>query len=173
LNSIGFPAVSVVGDVVSDETAVDHASAGPANRQRAATTVACVSRRRFLAPSVSRACSIGALVVAALGTMALTGCSSHHEATGFCATIQRGHTEFNSLDAARQTQALAEFDRIAASAPAAVAPDLKTIATVIEKPSRVVGNPPLIRRYFAAIGHVDRYLHQSCGLTIPPQAKLF
>jgi hypothetical protein len=132
-----------------------------------------VSRRLLLAPSVPRAVVVCGLVVAALGTIALAGCSSRHRASGFCATIQRGHAEFNSTDSAHQTQALAEFDRIAASAPAAVAPDLRTIATVVEKPSRVVGDPPLIRRYFAAIGHVDRYLHQSCGLTIPPQAKLF
>jgi outer membrane murein-binding lipoprotein Lpp len=156
---------------VIDETAVDHASARPANRQRPATTVACVSRRLLLAPSVPRAVAICGLVAAALGTTALAGCSSHRQATGFCATIQRGHAEFNSLDSAHQASALAEFHRIAASAPAAVAHDLEAIATVVAKPSRVAGNTSRFLSYFAAVGRVDRYLHQSCGLTIPPTAK--
>jgi hypothetical protein len=140
----------------------------------APTTVGPVSRRPPPAPFVPRVVVIASLLGATLiGATALAGCSEHHEATGFCATIRRGHSAFNSTDAAHAKRALAEFDRVAASAPATVAPDLKTIAAVIRKPTQLVDNPALIKRYFAAIGRVDRYLHQSCGLTVPPPGKLF
>jgi hypothetical protein len=133
-----------------------------------------VSRRSPHAPFVPRAVVIAGLVGATvIGSVALAGCGAHHAATGFCASIQRGHSAFNSTDPAHASRALAEFDRVAASAPAAVAPDLKTIAAVIRKPTQVVNNPALVKRYFAAIAHVDRYLHQSCGLTVPPPGKLF
>jgi hypothetical protein len=138
-----------------------------------------VSRRPFFAPFVRGAAVILGVVGAALiGTVAIGGCGSSHQATGFCAAVRRGHSAFNSTDPARADpahakQALAEFDRVAASAPAAVAPDLKIISAVVGKPTRLVKNPALVKQYFAAIGHVDYYLHQSCGLTIPPPGKLF
>jgi hypothetical protein len=110
----------------------------------------------------------GLLGATLIGSAALTGCGAHQVARGFCATIQRGNSAFNSSDPARSTKALAAFDRVAASAPASVAPDLKTIGAVMRKPAQLFKDPALVKRYVAAIGRVDRYLRQSCGLTVPP-----
>jgi hypothetical protein len=133
-----------------------------------------VLRRLLRAPSVRREVVIAGLVGAALiGSVVLAGCGTRPAATGFCATIQRGNSAFNSTDTAHATRALAEFDRIAAAAPPSVAGDLKTIAAVMRKPTRLFDTPALVKRYSAAIAHVNRYLHQSCGLTVPPPGKLF
>jgi len=133
-----------------------------------------VSRRPHLASSVPRSVVILGVVGATLiATVAIGGCGSKHRATGFCAAVRRGDSAFNSTKPAHAKQALAEFDRVAASAPAAVASDLKVISAVVGKPTRLANNPALVKQYFAAIGRVDRYLHQSCGLTIPPPGKLF
>jgi hypothetical protein len=38
----------------------------------------------------------------------------------------------------------------------------------MRKPAQLFKDPALVKRYVAAIGRVDRYLRQSCGLTVPP-----
>ncbi len=116
---------------------------------------------------------LGVVSVALVGTVTVGGCGSSRQATGFCAAVRRGNSAFNSTDPAHAKQALAAFERVAAAAPPSVAPDLATIAAVVGKPTRLVKNPALVKQYFRAIGRVDRYLHQSCGLTIPPPGKLF
>ena len=125
-------------------------------------------------PFVRRALLMLGLVVAVLGgSSAIAGCGPKHEATGFCAAIRRGHSAFDSTDQAHAAKALAEFDRVAASAPAAVAPDVKTVASVIRDPRQLVHDPALTQRYLAAIARIDRYLQATCGVSVPPTAKLF
>jgi hypothetical protein len=117
----------------------------------------------------------GALLVgfALAGSLVVGGCSSHRQATGFCATVERGRAAFDSADQAHASRALAEFDRVIAGAPAAIAPDLKTVSAFL----RLLVNDPksataaVFVRYAAAIRRVDRYLHETCGIRIPPQGK--
>jgi hypothetical protein len=124
-----------------------------------------------LAPrAVSIACLVGAVLI---GAAAVAGCGPTHDATGFCATIERGHAAFDSTDQSHAPRALAEFDRVTAAAPASVAPDLSTVASVLRDPAVLANNPTLVKGYFAAIARVDRYLHRTCGLTVPPVGKLF
>jgi hypothetical protein len=128
-------------------------------------------------PRVTTFSFVGLVASLALGSVLLVGCGTHHAATGFCATIRRGHSAFNTTDAAHAKQALAEFDRVVASAPAAVAPDLHTVSTFLHTlyrdPAAIAKDPSLLTQDSAAIGRVDRYLHRACGISIPPPGKFF
>jgi hypothetical protein len=132
-------------------------------------------RRVPFAPRVTTFSFVGLVASLALGSVFLVGCGSHHAATGFCATIRRGHSAFNSTDEPHAKQALAEFDRVVAAAPAAVAPDLHTVSaflhTLYRNPAAIAKNPSLLKQYSAATGRVDRYLHRTCGISIPPPSK--
>ena len=56
-------------------------------------------------------------------TVVVGGCGADREAAnGFCAEIEHGHAAFDSVDKQEAKRALAEFDRVVASAPAAIAP---------------------------------------------------
>jgi hypothetical protein len=115
------------------------------------------------------------LVFGLVGPALVGGCGAHREATGFCATIRQGRSAFDSTDVAHASRALAEFDRVAASAPATVAPDLKTVGSFLRAlygdPASVAKHPALFERYAAATKRVDAYLHQTCGVHIPPLGK--
>jgi hypothetical protein len=117
------------------------------------------------------------IVAAFVLPITLTGCSAHRDATGFCATIRGGHSAFDSVDESRAPVALAEFDRVAAKAPTTVATDLKTVSAVLHllyrDPASVAKDPALFERYVAATKHFDSYLHQTCGVSIPPPGKFF
>jgi hypothetical protein len=126
-------------------------------------------RRRV--PFAPRAAAL-VLVLGVVAVVVAGGCGGHRDAGGFCAQITRGHAEFDSIDSvARANRALARFDRVAASAPAAVAPDLQTVSSVLSQlyhdPKAFVKDPGTFRRYSEATRHVDQYLHQSCGVRIP------
>ncbi|MDQ1466224.1 MAG: hypothetical protein QOH10_639 [Actinomycetota bacterium] len=113
----------------------------------------------------------GLVVPLLLGSVVIGGCGTQHKATGFCATIRRGHAAFDSLDKAHVKKALAEFDRVAKSAPATVAPDLRTVSSTLlvlyNEPGTVAKDPAMLRRYFEATVRVDNYLRQSCGVRVP------
>jgi hypothetical protein len=119
--------------------------------------------------------ALGLTVVVLVASSLIAGCGAARGATGFCATIRSGHPAFDSIDANRAPQALAEFDRIVARAPASVAPDLTTVGTVLRalyrNPASLANNTALLSRYFAAVGRVDKWLHQNCGVSIPPPGK--
>ena len=103
-------------------------------------------------------------------TVVVGGCRSDREANGFCAEIERGHAAFDSIDTDHSDRALAEFDRVAASAPASVAPDLQTVgaqlALFYNDPKAFV-DPAGLKRYAAALDRVDEYLRATCGIRIP------
>jgi hypothetical protein len=128
-------------------------------------------------PRVTTFFVFGLVASVALGSVLLAGCGTHHAATDFCATIRRGHSAFNSTNEADAKRALAEFDRVVASAPAPVAPDLRTVSVFLHAlyrdPVAVAKDPPLVERYRVATGRVDRYLHRACGIAIPPPGKFF
>ena len=90
-----------------------------------------------------------------IGAMTVAGCSSHGSSNAFCTSIRRGYPAFDSAQAANATAAIAEFDRIAASAPAAVAPDLKFVST-------------MLRLFRADPATVD----PATGIAIPPRGTL-
>ena len=117
------------------------------------------------------------IVVAMMVSFALSGCSAQRNATGFCATVRGGHSAFDSVAESRAPVALAEFDRVTAKAPTTVAPDLKTVSTVLHllyrDPASLAKDPALIKRYLGATKRVDSYLHQACGVSIPPPGKFF
>ena len=99
------------------------------------------------------------------------GCGGDSKATGFCAEIQRGHAGFDSTQPGRSAAAIAQLDRIIDTAPATVAPDLKTMSTtltmVYSNPKAVAKDPSILKRYSAAVDRVDQYLRDECGLRIP------
>ena len=105
----------------------------------------------------------------------VSGCGTHHAATGFCATIRRGNPAFDSTSAADAPRAFAAFDRVVASAPAAVAPNLKIVESFLHllytDPGMVAKHPSLLVGYGKALGRVDLYLHRACGVEIPPPGK--
>jgi hypothetical protein len=125
---------------------------------------------------VGRATSV---VVACGLVAALAGCGGgeHHAATRFCAAIERGHPAFDSIDASKSSTALTEFDRVSESAPAALAPDLAIVSSVLRAlyrdPASVANDPARFKSYIAATRRVDRYLHETCGVRIPPAGKFF
>jgi hypothetical protein len=102
------------------------------------------------------------------------GCSSHRRATGFCAAIAQGHAAFDSTDEAHAPQALAEFDRVVATAPAAIAPDLKTVGAflgLLVHDPKAAATTTVFARYATAVRGVDAYLRDTCGIHVPPQGK--
>jgi hypothetical protein len=111
------------------------------------------------------------VVFGAVAAVVVGGCGSHREASGFCAEVTRGNAAFDSVDVAGSTRALAQFDRIAESAPATVAPDLKTLSTVLsllyQDPKAFVKDPANFERYTMARDRIDQYLRRSCGVHIP------
>lgn len=114
-----------------------------------------------------------AVLAIAVGVFAAVagGCSSRHEAVGFCAEAKRGHAAFDTLDERRAPRALAQFDRVVATAPAGVAVDLKvvseTVALLYSNPVKLANDPALVKRYRASLDRVDQYLRQTCGFHIP------
>jgi hypothetical protein len=125
-------------------------------------------------PFVPRA-AVVVLVCSLAAPALIAGCGRQSDESGFCATIETGHTAFDATDAAHSSAALAEFDRVAATAPASLAPDLKTVAATLSvlyrDPASLANKPALLQRYVAAIERVDRYLHQTCGVAVPPAGK--
>jgi hypothetical protein len=131
---------------------------------------ATVARVPARVPCLRRATAV--VAVAGVAAIVGVGCGSDRRATGFCASIQRGHAGFDSTDdVADRTRALAQLERVIASAPATVAPDLKTVgATVADyyrDPKAVLKDPAILHRYTAALDRVDQYLRDACGLRIP------
>ena len=120
-------------------------------------------------PCVRRATAC--VVVVGVAAMVGGGCGGDREATGFCAEIERGHAGFDSTDPHRSTAALAQLDRMIVSAPPTVAPDLKTMSSLLSviyrNPKAVVKDPSILERYSAAVDRVDQYLRDECGLRIP------
>lgn len=116
---------------------------------------------------------VTALVVAFAVAAAVVagGCGGHREAGSFCAQITSGHAAFDSIDVARSSRALALFDRVAATAPATIAPDLKTVSSVVSllyhNPKALLKEPANFKRFVEARDRVDEYLRQSCGVRIP------
>jgi hypothetical protein len=133
-----------------------------------------VARRTIAGTPFPRAFAVfGFVGVVMTSTIVMGACGTHRTATGFCATVQRGHGVFNSSATPPSPATMTQFDRIAGSAPAAVAADLETVGTVLRKPAVLVHNPSLVKRYFTAIGRVDDYLGRTCGIAVPPLPKRF
>lgn len=102
--------------------------------------------------------------------MVVGGCSADREANGFCAEIEHGHAAFDSVDKQESKRALAEFDRVVATAPAAIAPDLKTVGTELAlfyNDPKAFTDPVGFKRYTTALDRVDKYLRETCGIRIP------
>ncbi|HEY5013762.1 MAG TPA: hypothetical protein VIK61_13810 [Acidimicrobiia bacterium] len=123
-----------------------------------------------------RAVRAGSVLVglAVAGSLVAGGCGSHRQATGFCAAIEQGRAAFDSTDEAHLTASLAEFDRVAANAPAAIAPELKTVSAFLRlllHDPKSAATAAVFVRYSTAVRRVDRYLHETCGIHIPPQGK--
>ena len=120
-------------------------------------------------PCVRRATAC--VVVVGVAAMVGGGCGSDREATGFCAEIEHRHAGFDSTDPKRSTAALAQLDRVIATAPATVAPDLKTMSSTLSQlyrnPKALVKDPSILEEYWAAVDRVDQYLRDECGLRIP------
>ena len=132
-------------------------------------------RRRV--PSVVRVAALVACVVlAALGASAC-GSSSNSSASGFCNAIRQPNAAFDSLDATHARAALDAFDRVAAKAPPRVAADLHVVSSfqrlLRSDPAAIQKNPTMIGDYGAATKRIDAYLHDTCGLRIPPFGRLF
>ena len=122
-------------------------------------------------PITHRACALLFLGLAV--PIIVGGCGSKSEATGFCATIAKGNSVFDEPNAAGRTKAaLLEFDRIVASAPPAVAADLKLVSAALHDPKSLTASPEKLQRYFATTVRVDRYLHDTCGVKIPKHANI-
>ena len=116
-----------------------------------------------------------AIAVGVVATVA-GGCGSRRAAVGFCAEAERGHAAFDwPLDERRAPRALAQFDRVIATAPPGVAADLKivseTVALLYRDPLKLADDPALVKRYRASLDHVDQYLRQTCGFHIPVTKK--
>ena len=113
--------------------------------------------------AIALTCGIAAALV--------SGCSNDTHASAFCADAERGQSAFDSNAADRFPAAIAQFEKIAAAAPAAIAPDLKTVSAglsiLYRNPRRFVDDPARFKRYSAAISRVDEYLRQNCGTPIP------
>jgi hypothetical protein len=126
---------------------------------------------------VVRSRAVGSLILALVAGVAAGACGPSHHASGFCARIERGNPAFNSLDVAQQRAALAAFDKVADTAPPAVATDLHTISNfrrrLVSDPKSIEADPSILSAYVASAKRVDSYLHDTCGIAIPPQAKLF
>ena len=108
------------------------------------------------------------------GSLVVGGCSSHQQATGFCATIEQGRAAFDSTDEAHLSASLAEFDRVIATAPAEIAPDLKTVSAFLRllvRDPKSAATAAVFVRYGKATSRIDRYLHDTCGIHVPPQGK--
>jgi hypothetical protein len=145
--------------------------------QHVATVVASRLGYRRRVVDVIRARGIGMLVVALLVSAAAGACGSSRQASGFCGRVERGDPAFNSDDAAHLRTALAAFDKIAATAPPAVASDLHVISSfrrrLAEDPQSIKADPALVTAFVASGKRVDSYLHDTCGVDIPPPSKLF
>jgi hypothetical protein len=124
-------------------------------------------------PFAQRA-SVLAVVFGVAATAVVGGCGadrrSEDAAGGFCAEITHGRAAFDFADKQHSKVALAAFDRVVASAPAVIAPDLKTVShelTLLFNDPVAIADPVGFRRYVAAIDRVDKYLRQTCGVSIP------
>jgi hypothetical protein len=118
---------------------------------------------------------VGPIVFALTATIAIGACGSNRHATGFCARVEQSNPVFNSLDASHQEAALALFDKVADTAPPAVAADLHTVSAfrrrLVDDPNSV--DPSILKAYVASTKRVDAYLHDTCGIAIPPTGRLF
>ena len=120
-------------------------------------------------PFAQRA-SVLAVVFGVAATAVVGGCGADRKASGFCAEITHGRAAFDVADKEHSKVALASFDRVVASAPAVIAPDLKTVSHELDllfNDPIAIADPVGFRRYVAAIDRVDKYLRQTCGLSIP------
>jgi hypothetical protein len=117
---------------------------------------------------------VTALLVSGLAAPAFLGsCGSHRDANRFCAAVNNGNAAFDPVAGGDNEKAFAEFDRVARSAPAKLAPDLKTVSTVLRELQRAEPvDSATVARYFAASVRVDRYLHETCGIRIPRSGTL-
>ena len=124
-------------------------------------------------PSAAR--TLALVIAVAFVPAVVAGCGGHRAASGFCATVGHGHSEFDSTNPDHSAIALAEFQRVAASAPAKLAPDLKTVHTVLElfytNPKAIAENLTLFKRYVTATNRIDAYLKRTCGVSIPNPVK--
>ena len=121
--------------------------------------------------------SVVFVFLALIGPTVVGGCARSRHTTAFCASVQRGRPVFDPVikpDLQRVLHAFDVFDQIAASAPAAVAPDLRTIGayqrSYFRDPASVAADSAALERYQAAVARVDRYLQDTCGLTVPTRA---
>ena len=100
------------------------------------------------------------------------GCAGDRKATGFCAEDRaRGTWASTRPSRTDRPPALAQINRMIGSAPATVAPALKTMSTelsvIYNNPKAVVKDWSIFERYSAAVDRVDQYLRDECGLDIP------
>jgi hypothetical protein len=126
-------------------------------------------------PSPSRVVPVALCALVAVVGGAACG-SSSSRATGFCAAIRHSSPAFDSVDRSGLSKATAAFDRIAARAPAPVATDLHVVvafrARLFENPGSISKDPSIIVKYGASTKRVDAYLHDHCGVHIPPRGPL-
>jgi hypothetical protein len=126
---------------------------------------------------VVRSRVVGSLILALVAGIAVGACGSGKHVSGFCARIERGNPAFDSLDTTHQRAALAAFDKVADTAPPAVASDMHTISDfrrrLVSDPKSIAADPSILTAYIASTKRVDSYLHNTCGIAIPPLGKLF
>ena len=120
-------------------------------------------------PFAQRA-SVLAVVFGVAASAVVGGCGADRESGGFCAEITHGRAAFDFADKEHSKVALAAFNRVVASAPAAIAPDLKTVShelALLFNDPVAIADPVGFKRYVAAIDRVDAYLRRTCGVSIP------
>jgi hypothetical protein len=109
-------------------------------------------------------CLLALVVCATLG-----GCGNHAPRSAFCRRATAGQAAFKATSPF-DPAALAEFDAIAAHAPAGVRDDLRLVhADIIalrNKPENIK-NAAFIKGYAQALGRIDAYLRNDCGVDIP------
>lgn len=119
-----------------------------------------------------QAAAATALVVAG------AGCSDEtSSAGGFCDTASRNDAAFASLDPA-DADAMDRFRDLADGAPDPVRGDLLVLADggerFVRDPAGLVADEDALARIDEAIGRVDSYLEDTCGMEVPERpASLF
>lgn len=124
---------------------------------------------------VVRSRVVGSLILALVATTAVGACGSSRHASGFCGRIEQSNPAFDSDDTSRA--ALAAFDKIADTAPPPIAKDLHTVSafrrTLVNDPQSLAAHPSILTAYVASTKRIDTYLHDTCGISVPPEGKLF
>lgn len=118
---------------------------------------------------ISRVHLLAATVTAVV--LAGAGCSEDAgSAGGFCDTASRNDAAFASLDLA-DASAMGHFRELAAGAPDPVRGDLLVLADggerLVEDPAGLLADEDELARIDAAIGGVDSYLEDTCGIEVP------